>query len=367
MKVGILTSPFYKSYMVNYPLKAFSKQLRDENITCEFLYLESKKFFNYDVLIITADAFRNKLRKYNKLPDRHILLPKLVNKKKTIIWYDTEDSTGMTLFDVMPYVNLYVKNQIFKDKTQYLNQLYNERICSDYYHTHFGVQDNLEIRRPRLNPQYLNKIACAWNFGLNNYSKNVKSKLRHFHRFMPHHYKRISPISPKSLRSNEVSYHVSLHSDVQSVSFQRRMIYKLLQELKKERNYSILTDGVLSPDKYKKEISETAVIPSPFGFGEICPRDFEAFICGAALLKPDMSMIGTWPDYYIPNVTYVPFSWDFSDCKTKLIELLDNSEKRISIASQGQRNYLKSISQEGGRSFAKRFMSLLTLALDTKQ
>ena len=240
--------------MVNYPLKAFSKQLRDENITCDFFYFDSKNFQNYDVLIISADAFRKKLRKYTKLPDRHNLLSKLVNMKKTTIWYDTEDSTGMTLFDVMPYVNLYVKNQVFKDKKLYLKQLYNERICSDFYHNKFGVKDSLEILRPRLNPKYINKIVCAWNFGLNNYSKNVKSRFRHFHRFMPHHYRRISPLSPKYLRSNEVSYHVSLHSDVQSVSFQRRMIYKLLQELQKERNYSILTDGVLSPRRFPKQL-----------------------------------------------------------------------------------------------------------------
>ena len=80
-----------------------------------------------------------------------------------------------------------------------------------------------------------------------------------------------------------------------------------------------------------------------------------------------MSMIETWPNYYIPDVTYVPFSWDFSDFKTKLSDLLDNSEKRISIASQGQNNYMASISQEGGRRFAKRFKSLLTLALGTKR
>ena len=80
-----------------------------------------------------------------------------------------------------------------------------------------------------------------------------------------------------------------------------------------------------------------------------------------------MSMVETWPDYYIPNETYIPFSWDFTDFKTKLIELLDDSERRISIASQGQNNYLNSISQEGGRNFAKRFKSLLSLALDTKR
>jgi len=225
----------------------------------------------------------------------------------------------------------------------------------------------LEIQRPPLNPRYLNKIACGWNFGLNNYSKNVKSKLRHFHRFLPHNYNRVFPISPKLFKGNDVSYHVSLHGEVQSVSFQRQMIYKLLQELKKEQNYSVLTDGSLSPAMYKKEISETAVIPSPFGYGEICPRDFEAFIYGAALLKPDMSMIETWPDYYISNETYIPFTWDFSDFNTKLIELLENSEKRISIATQGQKNYLRSLSKEGGRRFAKRFKTLLKLAQNTKR
>ena len=45
---------------------------------------------------------------------------------------------------------------------------------------------------------------------------------------------------------------------------------------------------------------------SPFGWGDICIRDFETFICHSCLVKPDMSLIETWPNYYIKDKSYVP-------------------------------------------------------------
>ena len=34
---------------------------------------------------------------------------------------------------------------------------------------------------------------------------------------------------------------------------------------------------------------------SPFGYGEICWRDFEAILCGCLVVKPDMSHVETNP------------------------------------------------------------------------
>jgi hypothetical protein len=52
---------------------------------------------------------------------------------------------------------------------------------------------------------------------------------------------------------------------------------------------------------------------SPFGYGEVCWRDYEAILCGALLVKQDMSHVETAPDVFLPNETFAPVAWDFSD------------------------------------------------------
>ena len=108
----------------------------------------------------------------------------------------------------------------------------------------------------------------------------------------------------------------------------------------------------------------TRVVPSPFGTGEVCFRDFECFLAGAALLKPDMSHMESWPDYYEPGVTYMPHAWDFSDFQAKLTELLESQDLCRSIAQVGQNKYLESLSEAGGNAFAQHFSGLMRQAIE---
>ena len=40
---------------------------------------------------------------------------------------------------------------------------------------------------------------------------------------------------------------------------------------------------------------------SPFGFGEITLKDFETFLSGSVLVKPNMSHMETYPNFYIDD------------------------------------------------------------------
>jgi hypothetical protein len=71
---------------------------------------------------------------------------------------------------------------------------------------------------------------------------------------------------------------------------------------------------------------------SPFGYGEVCWRDYEAVIAGSMLLKPDMSHIESSPDIFIPGQTYVPLRWDLSDLEEKAKHYAQNDAERIRIA-----------------------------------
>ena len=57
---------------------------------------------------------------------------------------------------------------------------------------------------------------------------------------------------------------------------------------------------------------------SPYGMGEICFRDFEIIQFGSVMIKPDMSLVNTYPNVYIPYETYVPCALDWSDLHEKI-------------------------------------------------
>ena len=65
---------------------------------------------------------------------------------------------------------------------------------------------------------------------------------------------------------------------------------------------------------------------SPFGWGEICYRDFEASLGGNLLLKPSMDHIDTWPNIYREDC-YLKLDWDFSNLD--IINEIFSNEKLI--------------------------------------
>lgn len=69
----------------------------------------------------------------------------------------------------------------------------------------------------------------------------------------------------------------------------------------------------LRPAEYLSTMFSSKTVVSPWGWGEACHRDYEAWLLGAVLIKPTMEHVATWPDIYRPNETYIPCRMDFSD------------------------------------------------------
>ena len=109
---------------------------------------------------------------------------------------------------------------------------------------------------------------------------------------------------------------MNLEYSKKSISFQRKKVKELLKS-----KYSF---DKISRIKYFSELSSSKVVISPFGYGEINLKDFEAFLYGCILLKPCVKHLETWPNLFIENETYVSFKWDFTDLIFKLDNILDN-------------------------------------------
>ena len=91
--------------------------------------------------------------------------------------------------------------------------------------------------------------------------------------------------------------------------------------------------------RYLLDLSLSKIVVSPFGWGEVCYRDYEAVACGSLLIKPSMEHLITEPNIFIPNKTYVPVRWDLSDLKEKCDYYLNHPAQAQQIIANASRAF----------------------------
>jgi GNAT superfamily N-acetyltransferase len=96
--------------------------------------------------------------------------------------------------------------------------------------------------------------------------------------------------------------------------------------------HAVLCERIRVPQReFYNELARSRICVSPFGYGEVCWRDFEAIACGALLVKPDVSHLETEPNIFRPGETYVPVRWDFSDLTEVCARYLEDEAGRLRI------------------------------------
>jgi hypothetical protein len=124
-----------------------------------------------------------------------------------------------------------------------------------------------------------------------------------------------------------------------SIAQQRKLI------LDKIESRPEFLKGETSQAAYNREVANSRIVLSPFGWGELCLRDYEAVLGGALLLKPDMGHLETWPDVFKPHETYAPFDWDASDLLEVAARYLDDEPGRRRIAQAAFESYRDQLSR----------------------
>ena len=270
-----------------------------------------------------------------------------------LVWFDTADSTGTCMFDVMPYVDLYFKKQMLTNLEDYCRDVYGARTFCEFYHDMLQVEDKTITHRyyPHTEKQYLSKLRVAWNVGLGDLYANPFQLILH-----PFSITKPKFLTPDSNRPWDVQYRGSGYSPI--AGYPRSRSKELMMEMMKESDINISDITKRIPKKeFIKEARSSKCILSPFGWGEICGRDFEAFVYGGCMIKQDMSHCITYPDAYQPGITYVPLKWDFSDFKEVLSRAA--SPKYKEVAKHAQEYYEHFFTFEGRKDFAKHFVSEL--------
>ena len=98
--------------------------------------------------------------------------------------------------------------------------------------------------------------------------------------------------------------------------------------------------------RYLLELMTSKFALSPFGWGEVCIRDYETVACGALLIKPDMTHVSTTPDIFKKYETYVPVKWDFSDLGEKIDYYISHPNEAKRIANEGRHRLTEYFKQE---------------------
>lgn len=304
---------------------------------------------SYDIICLDSKAFKQK--PHYGLEDIIAKLKTLKKKCGRLIWLDNSDSAGTTEFGVLPYIDIYGKRQLYRDRSHYAKQLYGDRLYTDFYHHEYGIKDNIQNSKSLpLPPGEQHKLKLTWNFAFNDYRWHTRFDriLYGFSRMMWLPFRSIS--KPRNIR---VFTRFSTSYALNTVAFQRSNIIKEL------RNSNLIgSSNRISHHQYMKEMRQAKAVISPFGWGEICLRDIETWLAGAALLKPDIGMIETWPDIYLPQITYLPLPWDINGMIEALRNYLANDKLLLSVAAQGQKYYRK-LWQTSKKDFCEHFKNLL--------
>ena len=254
----------------------------------------------------------------------------------------------------------YCKAQLLVDRQAYGRPHYGNRIYGDYYHREFGVDDHEPVTsRPVAPLENLAKLRVSWNSGLADYSLwgpaimalrrrlPIDGLLRFPRRFT----------DPRSPRPIAVACRFGTAHARRTVAFQRERIRQVMGDG--------LATGKLSRRAYLDEMRRCRVVVSPFGFGEITLKDFEAMLCGAALVKPSMAHLETWPKLFRDDETLAAHRWDLDDLEAVIEGLIDDDSRRLELAHNAQSRYRHHIaSDDGYQAFCRHFRALIDDALD---
>ena len=353
MKVNILTTDNFISYYFFYPLLVNKRRLRELNIFFKYYEKVGESIYDCDAILLDSKYFT---KLWNNRENVLSLLKRIKEKCAKVIWLDSTASTGSTHFQVMPYVDKYWKKQVLKDMTLYEREYYGARIYTDYYKIKFNLKDEKVQKVEPLKKEYMDKLYVSWNIGLGPYSTNIK--ISNIIRKIPWPLKGKFNYTYK-LKTGHPSNNRKLISFRGSNNYSNKInAFQRIKTIEKLKSMKVETEPI-SNKKYLDELRNSMISVSPFGYGEICYRDFEIILAGALLFKPSMEHLKTYPDIYVKNKTYVPFEWDFRDFDEKIDDLINNPDMVKEISSAAMDRYGFLLSGQGQNEFCLRFKTLL--------
>jgi hypothetical protein len=281
------------------------------------------------------------------------LMRRLRDKYERIAFFHDDAGGGIPRLEVLPFVDLFYAKALFKDRSLYLRPLYGKELYSDLFHAKYGVVDPDHRDRPAASDAaQLAKLRLSWNIGVGDYPRGklrqragvAASMALGFRAARPFYGSGRLPRDPVAANRGSIGVHARIGLVSRpSIAYQRKLVLERIAG-----NPAFLV-GPASQREYNREVANSKIVLSPFGWGELCLRDFEAVLGGALLLKPDMSHLETWPDVFSPGETYAPFSWEAEDLVEVAERYLADEAARKRIARRAYDSYREQLEALPGR------------------
>ncbi|WP_139556874.1 glycosyltransferase [Methylotetracoccus oryzae] len=206
-------------------------------------------------------------------------------------------------------VAVYLKKQVFRDRGAYSQSTRGDTNLTDYFSCRYGL--DLPETRFSIPAGFFRKLVLGPNFC--------------FSAHMLPYFLGDFPESPKA-------FDVHARIAVKGTEWYTRMRQEALDVVEGISGVRLVSRGRVPRSEYFKELFASKICFSPFGYGEVCWRDYEAAFAGALLIKPNMDHIESRPDIFQAHRTYVPVQWDLSDLEETVRYYLDHADERIEIA-----------------------------------
>lgn len=260
------------------------------------------------------------------------------NPAAKIIFIDPFDQTTTRYFNVLPYVDALLKQQGLKDVNLYKQSFTGGMLLTDRLTRELGYDLQGWHVGSDVPEGYLSRIKTGWFVTL---TPRFKREL--FRRHMPWE-------RSFDKRDIDVFCHVSCgpRNNLEWYGQHRMAAHEVLQRLAPDYNLSTSCEysgeRTVSTQQYFKDIKRSRIAFSPFGWGEVTLRDYEAVCYGCLLVKPSVEHIDIEPNIFIPGETYVPVRWDYADLEEKCryyLQNVDEAKRIIDNARQAYMNYFK--------------------------
>lgn len=235
-----------------------------------------------------------------------------------LVYFDGDDDANVQWPEVLSLVDLYLKKHVFTDPSGYLRRYVGKSNLTDYVAREHGVSfaDDIIPQSGGADANAIGKILLGWNIGLDDRIAELVQ--------------RFDPVASANLNKDIDISCVAPVSQTVWIEPLRRMATERVRAMA-ERFRVFAPHQRIAEDEFYGNMLRSRICVSPFGYGEICWRDFEAICCGCLLIKPDMSHVRTAPDLFVPGVTYVPVRWDYSDLEEKCAYFIENDRARMTV------------------------------------
>lgn len=219
--------------------------------------------------------------------------------------------------DVDPFIDIYIKKQVFRRFEDFQRPVVGDTNLSDYYGK--GHQLDYPVFTPNVPRSIEGKLRLWSNFGLSPQMVDLF----------------LSPLPDLENRSIDLHARLAVNGE----PWYKAMRQEAKNAVEQLKGITIAQHGRVRRDEFFAELADSKLCFSPFGYGEICWRDYEAFATGSVLIKPTVEHLKVEPDIFSQGYTYVATSWDLQEIRETIARYTKDDRARLILAKNAHHEY----------------------------